>query len=162
MRVSKSFVEELSKLPDQFVGHEGHEDLAPAVSSLLDRKFHISTIEIERQEHLLSGFRSRIFFQISTRNPFITKIMCLLAGATELQERIEIIRDRRKKIYHEVERFREMRESERRRPSSSLDLCAPNSAPNPAVHPLVSVIGRNLEMIFEILLKRPTRAQDNF
>jgi hypothetical protein len=31
-------VEELPKLPDQFAGHEGHEDLAPAVSSLLDRK----------------------------------------------------------------------------------------------------------------------------
>ena len=31
-------MEELPKLPDQFAGHEGHEDLAPAVSSLLDRK----------------------------------------------------------------------------------------------------------------------------
>ena len=66
MRVSKSFVEELSKLPDQFVGHEGHEDLAPAVSSLLDRKFHISTVARAfvirvQEQNILSNFHYKSF-----------------------------------------------------------------------------------------------------
>jgi len=147
-----SLVEELPKLPDQFAGHEGHEDLAPAVSSLLDLGNCARWRGEERPLNIYFAVQSTLPLHATSKRTAVSEMMTFIS---ELVRGIDI-KSNRVRVYDYNDKedpsavYRSSLTNTKRKQAKQIrqiqkSTRAKSTTTRPKIKPLIERINKDLE-----------------